>query len=121
MSYIQIQIGGRLRGLKFNQIALEEVTKNSSEINAFGNIYAMFWGGLVGNAYAKREEVDFTFEQTNDWVDELPKETKEKTIVDVSNCMMETQLYRDLLDAGQKVLDGKKKVKKNSSKSALKT
>lgn len=96
--YIKIDIGGKERGLKFNQFALEEISKHSENDSASAFIYAIFWGGLRGNNYVKREEVDYSFEEVCDWVDALPKESKQETMIAVNKCLSDTQLYRDLTE-----------------------
>lgn len=90
-------IGGKERGLKFNQLSLEVFTKNIDE-NAIkaSSIYATFYAGLVGNCYAKREEPDFTFENVVDWVDEL-YETDKTVIERVCNAWEETNVFREWL------------------------
>lgn len=101
MSYIQIELGGKPRGLKFNQLAIQTYLKNvdwQNQIEA-GEVYAMFYGGLIGNCYVKREDPDFTFEQVTDWVDTLylTKEGKEG-IKKVSDVMTETEQYKVVLE-----------------------
>lgn len=93
-NYIQIDIGGKLRGLKFNQLSLEVYTKNVNyeQPNASA-IYATFYAGLIGNCYVKKEEPDFTFEQVTDWVDEVGKNDIEK----VCNLWAETNIYKEWL------------------------
>jgi hypothetical protein len=72
MSYVQIEIGGKLRGLKFNSIARHEYLaitegKKNPIIHSSGLIYA----GLYGNCIVKREEPDFTFEDVCEWCDKV--------------------------------------------------
>jgi cytochrome c1 len=114
--YINVNIGGKERGLKFNQMSLEVFTKNLDE-NAIKStsIYATFYAGLVGNCYAKREEPDFTFEQVVDWVDEL-YETDQSTITKVCDAWEETNVFRTWLaefqDRINTILGKEKKSKK---------
>lgn len=97
MSYIQVEIGGKERGLKFNQLALEEMTTLASTTNTTANVYAMFYGGLVGNSYTKREQPDYTFEDVCDWVDQLFAEKKTDVIKAVEQTLTQTQLYKSLV------------------------
>lgn len=107
MSYIKIEIGGKERGLKFNQLAIELIsTHNDGKTNS-GFMYAMFYGGLMGNSYVKREEPDYTFEDVCDWVDSL--KDKEAVTAEVVKAMTETQLWQDLTKVGEA---DKKKVQK---------
>lgn len=113
--YIQVNIGGKDRGLKFNQMALEVFTKNlDGNAVKSSTIYATFYAGLVGNCYAKREEPDFTFEDVVDWVDEL-YETDKEAIVKVCNAWEETNVFREWLKEFQEKVStilGEKKTKK---------
>lgn len=75
MSYIQIEIGGRLRGLKFNRGAYVIFTQSVDfEFFVATYAYGFVYAGLMGNCYVKREDPDFTFEQVCEWVDALPIE-----------------------------------------------
>lgn len=114
MSYIQVEIGGKLRGLKFNNFGLEQMYKALEGNSVIAFSYALIWGGLEGNRYVKREEADYSFENVCDWVDALPAKTQ--TIESVTKVMTETQNYKDLIKAGEEVV--KKKVRK---KPVLKT
>ena len=96
MSYIQKEIGGRLRGLKFNTLSLREfMLKVDWERYAYTANYAMIWAGLFSNAYAKQEEVDFTFEQVIDWCDELTQTDFDE----ISNVMASTESYKKFMEA----------------------
>ena len=94
MNYIQIEIGGKLRGLKFNQLSLEEYTKHVGT-GTSSAIYATFYAGLVGNCYVKQEEPDFTFEEVTDWVDKIYEEGKKTEIEKVCNIWADTYIYRE--------------------------
>lgn len=107
MSYLQIEIGGKQRGLKFNQLAIEIMSQYNDTGTNTGFMYAMIYGGLRGNSYVKREEPDYTFENVCDWVDEL--KDKENVIVEVTNKLQETQIWKDLVDKGKEVAEAEKK------------
>jgi len=103
MSYIQIEIGGKQRGLKFNELAVRKYSEivmqdvanglsNDSDIASNG-IYAMFYGGLIGNAYVKREAIDFKFEDVCDWVEALNVDV----IKQVSALFIECNKFKELL------------------------
>jgi hypothetical protein len=114
MSYIKINIGGKERGLKFNQGALITFqSKIDPENIAATTGYALVWAGLKANAYVKGEEFTETFETVCDWVDELPEET----ILEVIKTFQETQAYQKLIPEEK----GKKKlVTGNTKRNALK-
>lgn len=107
MSYLQIEIGGKQRGLKFNQLAIEIMSQYNDTGTNTGFMYAMIYGGLRGNSYVKREEPDYTFEQVCDWVDVLTNKTE--VITEVTRVMSETQIWKDLVDKGKEVAEEEKK------------
>jgi len=113
MSYIQIEIGGKLRGLKFLQHAVITMSKYVDIDNyAATSGYAMVYGGLKCNNYVKRVEDDFTFEQVCEWVDLLSRED----LIKIHEVFAETQLYKDLVDKGATEVITKKKSKKTELK-----
>lgn len=110
MSYLQIEIGGKLRGLKFNQLAIEILSTFNDTNTSSAFMYAMVYGGLRGNSYVKREEPDYTFENVCDWCDDL--ENKDETILLISQTLTETQIWKNLVSLGEKNIadeDEKKK------------
>lgn len=117
MSYIQINIGGKERGLKFNQLAIELMSQYNDSNTTTGFIYAMIYSGLRGASYVKREEPDYTFENVCDWIDNL--ENKDKIINDVSAVLTETQIWKTLVKKGEEVVEEEKK--KASESNALTT
>ncbi len=110
MSYIKIELGGKERGLKFNQLALEVMSGLAGEV-VTQNVYAMFYGGLRGNSFVKREEPDYSFENVCDWVDELYVEKKTDLIIEVERALTETQLYKSLVTPEEKEVKPAKKKK----------
>ena len=112
MSYIKINIGGKDRGLKFNQGALVTFQGKIDPDNVAGTTgYALIWAGLKANCYVKGEEFTETFETVCDWVDELPEEV----IMDVVKTFQETQAYQKLIPEGKK-----KSMQKSTKRNALK-
>lgn len=89
---INVEIGGKQRTLKFNMRAIETF----SEIKNGGNgtlsaAASMIYSGLTGYCYAKQIEPDFTFEDVNDWVEELMYEGKEDVISKIDKCLAESK------------------------------
>jgi hypothetical protein len=122
MSYIAIEIGGKTRGLKFNELAVRKYSEivmqdvangltNEADI-ATNGIFGMFWGGLIGNAYVKREPIDFTFENVCDWVEVLSNEV----IKQVSDVFIECNKFKELLDNVKSANEGLKKKKARKPK-----
>ena len=116
MSYCKINIGGKERGLKFNQMALMIYVSKVDNDNLVATAgYALIYAGLRANAYVKGEEIDFTFEQVCDWVDELDAAAVQL----VTDTFKETQAYKNGVE--KKEEETKKKLPpKNTKRSALK-
>jgi hypothetical protein len=107
MSYIQIEIGGKLRGLKFNQLAIEIISQYNDSQTQSGFLYSMVYGGLRGNSYVKREEPDYSFEDVCDWIDNM--ENKEQAVIEVTNAMTESQIWKEVVKKGQETSEEEKK------------
>lgn len=120
-NYIQIEIGGKFRGWKVNQMTIEIWSKMLNE-TAFASTsnYAAVYGGLVANCYVKQEEPDFTYEQVCDWVDDLNTSANGEAILNqIKVAFEESQYYIRIIEklntelkTLQAVKDDKKKVKK---------
>lgn len=95
MSYIQINIGGKLRGLKFNQMAVEVFTQHLSDVGFdTSTVYAMVYAGLSANCYQKQEVQGFTFSDVIDWVDAIVDSGDTSGIEDVKVVFQEIQSYK---------------------------
>ena len=95
MSYVQIEIGGQKRGLKFNNYAIEQMLLKQGSGSDAESTYAMVYGGLRGNSYEKEQEVTDAWENVIDWVDELMvTDTGAEEIGKVLKAMTESQLYK---------------------------
>jgi glutaminase len=90
MSYIQIEIGGKPRGLKFNKMAQLTLQEKIIPGNLMSGAYGLIYGGLIANCYVKGEEPEFTFEDACDWTDQLSDET----ILKVQAAFQETEAYK---------------------------
>lgn len=100
MSYTQITIGGKERGLKYNTMALIEYHKNINDGNEMSLLISAIWAGLMANHYAKKIEMDFTFEDVCDWCDEI--ENKPELMEKISRAMMETQIAKSIVSNSEK-------------------
>jgi hypothetical protein len=106
-NYVQIELGGELRGLKFNQGAHVEIQEKLQGIkNPVFASYAVIYGGLIGNCFVKGIEPNFTFEEVCDWSDKIK-------IDDVN-------LIVSAYKASLPVVDDKKKVIKQSMQKSIK-
>ena len=78
MSYIEIEIGGKKRGLKFSQGTLmlfkDSIKDYTDEDVLIFSPFRIVWAALKANCIVKGELVDFTFENVYDWVEKLSEE-----------------------------------------------
>lgn len=75
--YIQAEVLGRRRGLKFGMPAAQQIMLAAHRLNkTFGNeldlvlVPVIVYWGLWNNCYNKQEDPDFTFENVSEWVDD---------------------------------------------------
>lgn len=113
--YINIEIGGKPRGLKFGLNAWIEFNKLTGldvsdlqdafiGIKGMGSIRALVYAGLKCVCDIKGEALDFNEAQVGEWLDEMSQES----IAEIINAVMDSQLLGVKLNE-QGV---KKKVKK---------
>jgi len=97
MSYLQIEIKGKKYGLKFNQLALETYirTIDWDNFTTIGEAYAIIWGGLKGNAFVKREELDLSFEDVCDFVEEMDSEL----LKEAAKLFTDTQAFKSWFES----------------------
>lgn len=75
--YIQADILGRARGLKFGMLAVQQIGMEMQKLGkVFGDnsidlaaVPVIIYWGLFNNCYIKKEDPDFTFEDVVDFVD----------------------------------------------------
>jgi hypothetical protein len=82
-NYIQVELGGKLRGLKFNMGTLRilgeltetdplKLTTDASEVKTlYGYLKNIVYASLQSNCLNKKEVVDFSEQDVQSWVDEL--------------------------------------------------
>ena len=111
--YIQIDILGKMRGLKFGMIAVQQITHEAQKLGKvlgssvdYAMVSVIVYWGLYNNCHVKREDPDFTFEDVSDYVDEHITETEK--FQSVVQCFYESKLV-----AGNMV--GDKSEKKNTT------
>lgn len=113
MSYIQIEIGGKQRGLKFSQgtlILFQDSIKSydEAEIKAFAS-HKLVWAALKTNSIIKGEEVNFSFADVFDWVEGL----SEEVLLKIHAAFNESQGF------AKELPEGKKKVKTKTTKKTV--
>ena len=120
MSYINVEIGGKQRGLKFNKMAQLIIEQKIIADNLMSGVYAVVYAGLKANCYVKGVEPDFTFEDVCDWTDGL----EDSIILQITEAFKDTEMYKkgqsyqaDLAAAKKKETQ-KSKVSKNKEKTS---
>lgn len=115
MSYIKIKLGEHELALKFNNYGIEQLYKVYREGSLLSFVYAIVWGGYLGNCYAKQTEPELTFDQIIDMIDVMPDAERNAMSEQVSTVLTETQNWKDLTAKGEEIIeDSKKKVIENS-------
>jgi hypothetical protein len=115
MNFIEIELGGKLRGLKFNNYAIEQfqrkMFKNENALVGGSNaatVYGIFFAGLTANCFTNDLEVDFTYNDVEDWVDSAADEDVKK----ICDCFAETNVYKKWLDKIKDAVKGESDKKK---------
>ena len=77
--YIQLELGGKKRGIKFGNYALMEYSKINgtgvvefNEENPIKLCSDLIYCGLKNNSYIKKEIMDYTMDDVLIWVDDMP-------------------------------------------------
>lgn len=123
MNYIELNLGGQLRGLKFNNAAVDTYWQrvHLTEIAA-STVYATIYAGLIGNDIANGQQSTFTFKDVSEWVDELYNEDESK-IKEACDLFAETDSYKKRLEKIKdkvRALREEGEVKKKAKKGVLK-
>jgi hypothetical protein len=95
--YMQADILGRKRGIKFGTIAIRQITlyseKNGKALGETLDLalipIIVYWG-LFNNCYIKQEDPDFTFEDVVEFVDD--NISKPEIFTDIVKCLYSSKL-----------------------------
>jgi hypothetical protein len=104
---MKIKLNGKEYGIKFNQLAIEKLHEYNDGETTSGFMYAMVYGGMIGYSRLKREDVDYTWENVCEWVDEM--EDKNEQIQAITILLNETKVWNDLIKQGQEIQENDKK------------
>jgi hypothetical protein len=109
--YIQLELGGKKRGVKFGNYALMEYSKlNNTGVVEFNDqnpiklCADLVYCGLKNNCFIKKEIEDFTYDDVVIWVDDMPVEQ----ITEV------TKVFEASVKATQGVLEVQETISSNS-------
>jgi hypothetical protein len=116
---MQIQLGGQLRSLEFNNLALEVFTKHTDYETSRADLYACIYAGLRGFAYAEnpRALFPFTFRDVINWCDEA----EEDDLVKAYNEFTETNAFKKWYAKFQDLLRSKLSEADEEKKSQITT
>ena len=116
--YMNADILGKPRGLKFGTLAAEQITMDlvSLGVAIQGNyssamISSIIYWGLFNNTFVKRQELDVTFEDVCNWMDDHWNDKEiEPLITDIVKCYEESRQSKLVLkNLSDSVEDIKKK------------
>jgi len=100
--YIQLELGGKKRGIKFGNYALMEYSRINgtgvvefNEENPIKLCSDLIYCGLKNNCYIKKEIMDFTMDDVLIWVDDMPM----SQVTDVIN------LFEESVKTSQGIVD----------------
>lgn len=110
--YTQIELGGKLRGFKWGNYAMQLYVKKSKakDVEELGGLMEsessplIMYCGLMMNCFRKDEEPDFTWTDVCDWIDELPMEESVSIFKTLDETIQSAQIIKD-----SKTLTDKKK------------
>jgi hypothetical protein len=106
--YIQANILGKTRGLKFGMLAAEKIISEMVTLNVqLGDSVSsslattvIYWG-LYNNCFVKREVLDVTFEQVADWTDQAWFNKEDQPVIsEILSCFFESQTIKSALGGG---------------------
>lgn len=124
--YIQTNILGSQRALKFGSLAAENIMSELMTLGiATGGTYSaamisviIYWG-MYNNAFNKRVVLDVSFEEICDWVDEHfadPTSPEAQAMIDIVKCYEESKHSKLVLETLENtVAEVKKKMEKKKS------
>jgi len=122
--YIECEIGGMLRPIKFGMGAWKIFTDTTGkqldqmgEINWIEFSGAIIYAGLTQAALVSGRAMDFNINQVYDWLDDMPDETYKSIMATLAESRVLGQTFKEMIAATQTEAEpDKKKVKKHLPK-----
>lgn len=112
--YTEVIINGRKAGLKFNMYAVEQFEHVKGRNGNVKNFTTIIYAGILGNAYVKQTEPQFSFEEVSDWVEEtVLAGDPEGELNRVSEVFTNSKVLQTLIDKNKKNGEPGEEVKKN--------
>ena len=105
--YIQADVLGKRRGLKFGMLAIQQIALETQKLGQvlgnnsvdFALVPVIVYWGLFNNCYIKREEPDFTFEDVVNFVDE--NVTTPEIFTPIIECMYTSRVVQQSAEQPQ--------------------
>lgn len=113
MSYIQVEIGGKMRNLRYGNATDIEIREKMIGVkNQIILGYIVIWAGLYIAAIVDDLPIDFTFKDVCDWAEKM----KPEDVLKITEC------YKKTLDfeIGKKKVPKKELKSKTTKRTALK-
>ena len=105
--YIQTNILGQQRGLKFGMEACQQIMLKAAKLNIqlgseieIAIVPVIIYWGLYNNCLRKNTDPDFTYEQVYDWVEENVNNTEQ--ITQIVECFYNSRLIKDAVETEEK-------------------
>jgi hypothetical protein len=113
MNKLVIELGGKERTLKFNNIFLREYQKKQKEdTDEIMQISLMIWAGMKAYSEVSETPLTATFEDACDWGEDMILNNDTDTMNKILNAFQESNVYK----AGQEV---KKKMEETSQQTGM--
>lgn len=121
--YIECEIGGKLRPIKFGMGAWKIFTDTTGkQLDQMGDINwiefsgAIIYAGLMQAALVSGRSMDFNINQVYDWLDDMPDETYKSIMATLAESRVLGRTFKDMIAATQTENEpDKKKVKPKPS------
>lgn len=104
--YIQLELGGKKRGVKFGNYALMEYSKLNNtgvvefdESNPIKLCADLVFCGLKNNCFVKKEIEDFTYDDVVLWIDDMPISQITDIINTFEKSVQQSQATTQTIDA----------------------
>lgn len=98
--YIQAEVLGKRRGIKFGMIAIQQIALESQKLGKIlgdntvdlALVPVILYWGLYNNCYIKREDPDFTFEDVVNFVDDNVQ--RPEIFTPILECMYQSKIVK---------------------------
>ena len=118
--YIEIEIGGKPIGLRFNMYAIEQFDSVKGNNSYTKNLTTIVYAGLLGDCFAKQSEPAVSFGDVNEWVEaQIFEGDPGGTLNAVADTFLKSNAYIRLTGKGNGLALGETKKKDNPAITSL--